>query len=186
MIIENHAQVTDAVIDALQRTENPRLKQVLASLVRHLHAFARDVRLTEEEFDAAITLVTALGQQTTASHNETRLIAGSLGLSSLVCLLNNGDDGQTETSANLLGPFWRQGAPPTPEWRLDPALAHPWQSDVLHGSCCRSAIYADRRRRGRCLAGLDVGPLREPGPRAGRDEPAWPFHHRCGRQFRVP
>lgn len=41
-------------------------------------------------------------------------MAGSLGLSTLVCLLNNGDDGQTETSQSLLGPFWRLGSPSTP------------------------------------------------------------------------
>jgi hydroxyquinol 1,2-dioxygenase len=79
--------------------------------VRHLHGFAREARLTEAEFDAAIRLVTQLGQRTTESHNETRLMAGSLGLSTLVCLLNNGDSGQTETSANLLGPFWRKDSP---------------------------------------------------------------------------
>jgi catechol 1,2-dioxygenase len=114
MIIENQAQVTEAVVDEMRRLENPRLREVLESMVRHLHAFAREVRLTEEEFDAAIRYVTALGQRTNESHNETRLMAGSLGLSTLVCLLNNGDDGQTETSANLLGPFWRAGAPITP------------------------------------------------------------------------
>ena len=42
------------------------------------------------------------------------LAAGSLGVSSLVCLLNNGDGGQAETTANLLGPFWREGSPATP------------------------------------------------------------------------
>src|SRR3712207_8848883 len=45
------------------------------------------------------------------SHNETVLMAGSLGVSSLVCLLNNGDSGNTETSQSLLGPFWRLNAP---------------------------------------------------------------------------
>jgi catechol 1,2-dioxygenase len=52
-----------------------------------------------------------MGQKTTASHNEVVLMAGSLGVSSLVCLLNNGNNGQTETQANLLGPFWRDDQP---------------------------------------------------------------------------
>jgi len=52
-----------------------------------------------------------MGQRTTASHNEVVLMAGSLGVSSLVCLLNNGNNGQTETQANLLGPFWRDDQP---------------------------------------------------------------------------
>ena len=114
MIVQNQLQLTDAVIDEMQRTESPRTKEILQALVRHLHAFARDVRLTEQEFDAAIRLVTELGQATTPSHNEVRLMAGSLGLSTLVCLMNNGDNGQTETSANLLGPFWREDSPVTP------------------------------------------------------------------------
>ena len=58
-------------------------------------------------------MVAELGQLTTASHNEVVLIAGSLGLSALICLLNNGDQGQTETTANLMGPFWRMGSPRT-------------------------------------------------------------------------
>ncbi len=111
MIIENLDQVTQAVLDETERTQDERLKQILQALIRHLHGFAREVRLTEKEFDQAIGLVTALGQHTTASHNETRLMAGSLGLSTLVCLMNNGDGGRRPTSANLLGPFWRDGSP---------------------------------------------------------------------------
>ncbi|TMJ69728.1 MAG: catechol 1,2-dioxygenase, partial [Alphaproteobacteria bacterium] len=56
-------------------------------------------------------LIAAMGQRTTDSHNEVVLMAGSLGVSALVCLLNNGDLGQTETQANLLGPFWREDQP---------------------------------------------------------------------------
>ncbi len=110
MIIENEQQLTQAVLDETRRTEDPRLKEILQALVTHLHAFAREVRLTEREFDQAIGLVARLGQLTTESHNEVRLMAGSLGLSALVCLINNGE----ETTANLLGPFWRAGAPMTP------------------------------------------------------------------------
>ena len=110
MIIENEVQLTQAVLDETRRTEDPRLKEILQSLITHLHAFAREVRLTEREFDQAIGLVARLGQLTTESHNEVRLMAGSLGLSALVCLINNGE----ETTANLLGPFWRAGAPMTP------------------------------------------------------------------------
>jgi catechol 1,2-dioxygenase len=53
-----------------------------------------------------------MGQATTGTHNEMVLMAGSLGVSSLVCLLNNGDHGATETQQNLLGPFWRMHSPP--------------------------------------------------------------------------
>jgi protocatechuate 3,4-dioxygenase beta subunit len=107
MIIDREDQVTDAVLSETQRIDDPRTKELLQSLIRHLHGFAREVRLTEQEFNTAIDMVAALGRLTTESHNETRLIAGSLGLSILVCLMNNAG-----TSANLLGPFWRRGAPP--------------------------------------------------------------------------
>jgi protocatechuate 3,4-dioxygenase beta subunit len=106
MIIEREEQVTEAVLSETRQIDEPRTMEILQALVRHLHAFAREVRLTEPEFNTAINLVSRLGQLSTESHNETRLIAGSLGLSTLVCLMNN-----AATSANLLGPFWRQGAP---------------------------------------------------------------------------
>src|ERR1700722_17452 len=106
MIIEREDQVTEAVLSESLRIEDPRLKEIIQSLIKHLHGFAREVRLTEQEFNTAINLVTALGRLTTDSHNETPLIAGSLGLSTLVCMMNNAG-----TTANLLGPFWRKDAP---------------------------------------------------------------------------
>jgi catechol 1,2-dioxygenase len=111
MIIENQAQVTEAVIEAFGRTADPRTRQILLSLVKHLHGFIREVGLTEAEFQAATRLIAAMGQRTTPSHNEVVLMAGSLGVSALICLLNNGDGGATETQANLLGPFWRADQP---------------------------------------------------------------------------
>ena len=111
MIIENQAMVTDAVVEAVSRVEDQRQRQILLALVRHLHGFVREVRLTEGEFQEAVRIVAAMGQKTTPSHNEVMLMAGSLGVSSLVCLLNNGKNGQTETQANLLGPFWRDDQP---------------------------------------------------------------------------
>src|SRR5437763_16753024 len=111
MIIENQAMVTDAVLEAVARTADPRLREILLALVRHLHGFVREVRLSEREFQEAVRIIAAMGQKTTPSHNEVVLMAGSLGVSALVCLLNNGDNGQTETQANLLGPFWRDDQP---------------------------------------------------------------------------
>jgi protocatechuate 3,4-dioxygenase beta subunit len=111
MIIENQATVTQAVEEAVGRVEDPRLREILLALVRHLHGFVREVRLSEREFGEAVRFIAALGQNTTASHNEVMLMAGSLGVSPLVCLLNNGNNGQTETQANMLGPFWRDDHP---------------------------------------------------------------------------
>src|SRR6202047_4009694 len=98
----------------IARDKNPRLREIMSAFVRHLHEFAREVKLTEEEFQAAVGYIVALGKHTNETHNEAVLMSGSLGFSSLVCLLNNRDDGQTETSANLLGPFWRMHSPVTP------------------------------------------------------------------------
>jgi catechol 1,2-dioxygenase len=85
----------------------------MISLVTHLHGFVRDVRLTEPEFRQATAIVNEIGQLTSDTHNEAVLMAGSLGMSTLVCLLNNGELGRLETSQNLLGPFWRMHSPGT-------------------------------------------------------------------------
>src|SRR6201994_4738016 len=113
MIINNQEDVTTAVLAEIARAPDPRFREIMSAFVRHLHGFAREVRLTEEEFQKAVGYIVGLGQKTTESHNEAVLISGSLGFSALVCLLNNGDKGATETTANLLGPFWRLQSPPT-------------------------------------------------------------------------
>jgi hydroxyquinol 1,2-dioxygenase len=112
-MIERQEDVTKAVLEQLEGASDARFRQIMSSAVQHLHAFARDVKLTEPEFQQACAVIASLGQASNASHNEVVLAAGSLGLSSLVCLLNNGNFGQTETTANLLGPFWRMNAPAT-------------------------------------------------------------------------
>jgi len=107
MIIETQDDVTAAVCGEMFRTPNPRTKEILAALVRHLHGFVREVRLTEKEFQEAIGYVNAIGQKTTPSHNEAMLLSGALGVSNLICLMNN----HQPTQANNLGPFYRAGAP---------------------------------------------------------------------------
>ncbi len=111
MIIETQQDVTTAVLGEMHRTPNPRTKELLALLVKHLHAFVREAKLTEKEFQEAIALVNAIGQRTTPSHNEAMLLSGALGVSNLVCLLNNGARGTRPTQANNLGPFYRAGSP---------------------------------------------------------------------------
>jgi len=148
MIIRNQEDVTRAVLAEAARAPDQRFREILTAGVRHLHAFAREARLTEAEFHQLCGAIARLGQATTSSHNEVVLAAGSLGLSSLVCLLNNGDNGQTETTANLMGPFWRMGSPATPNG----------------GSIVRSPTPGDpvfvrawvRDRDGRPVAGAEV------------------------------
>jgi catechol 1,2-dioxygenase len=111
MTITREQDVTAAVRRVMEQTTNPRLREIMLSLITHLHGFVRDVRLTEAEFREAAAVIAELGKRTTDTHNEVVLMAGSLGISSLVCLLNNGDNGNTETAQSLLGPFWRLNSP---------------------------------------------------------------------------
>src|SRR5687768_7338011 len=101
MIVQRQEQLTDVVVQVMERTADPRLREIMVSLVRHLHGFVREVRLTEADFQAATAILNEMGKLTSDTHNEPVLMAGSLGVSSLVCLLNNGDNGQTETSQSL-------------------------------------------------------------------------------------
>ena len=111
MIIESQDDVTAAVLAEMHRTPDPRTRELLALLVRHLHAFVREARMTEREFQDAIGYVNAIGKRTTPSHNEAMLLAGALGVSNLICLINNGARGTRATQANNLGPFYRADAP---------------------------------------------------------------------------
>lgn len=138
MIIETQADLTRAVLAEIERAPDARFREIMGAAVRHLHDFVREARLTEAEFRQACGTIARLGQLTTPSHNEVVLAAGSLGISALVCLLNNGDGGQRETTANLMGPFWRKGSPvtrnggsivrsPTPG---DPIFVKAWVRDA--------------------------------------------------------
>ena len=111
MISENSLDVTRYALEAMSQTKDHRLREILVALVTHLHQFIREVRLTEAEFRQAAAIINRMGQLTDDSHNETVLMAGSLGISALVCLLNNGNNGQTETAQSMLGPFWRLNSP---------------------------------------------------------------------------
>ena len=78
-----------------------------------MHAFAREVNLTEGEFEYGIDFLNRIGQATNDHHNEGILFSDAIGFSTLVCLLNNGNAGATETASALLGPFWRLNSPRT-------------------------------------------------------------------------
>ena len=131
MIIKDERQLTEAVLAETERADDPRFREIVQALVRHLHDFAREVRLTEAEFDASINIVARLGQLTTPSHNEVRLMAGSLGLSTLVCLMNNG----TEEDADLgqpARPVLASGQPGDEQRGFDRPLAHRRAAALLH------------------------------------------------------
>jgi len=114
MMIENQEDVTKAVLAELDRSSDERFKEIMSIAVKYLHAFVREAKLTEPEYHQACGIIAKLGQLTTPSHNEVVLSGGSLGVSALVCLLNNGNKGQDKTTANLMGPFWRGDQPIMP------------------------------------------------------------------------
>ena len=71
--------LTDAVIERLATCEDPRFKRVMSSLIRHLHAFVRDVELTEAEWLSAIRFLTEVGQACTGKRQEFILLSDTLG-----------------------------------------------------------------------------------------------------------
>jgi hydroxyquinol 1,2-dioxygenase len=118
--VEDIHPVTRQVLDSLERTPSPRLRQVLQSLVRHLHAFARDIDLTEAEWAAAIEFLTATGQMCDDNRQEFILLSDVLGLSMLTIALNNPvERGVTEST--VIGPFFLDESPAT---ELGGDLAH--------------------------------------------------------------
>lgn len=110
MILDNETQVTDAVVAALAAAPNPRLREIMTSLVRHVHGFLREVKPTEEEYYEGLQFIAELGKYTGVDRNETIIAADTLGFSTFACLLNN-KIGAHRTDPALLGPFWRRNAP---------------------------------------------------------------------------
>ena len=102
--------LTDAVLARLAECTDPRLKQVMTSMIRHLHAFVRDVEPTAAEWLAGIQFLTQIGQISDAERQEYILLSDTLGVSMLVDAINNRKPaGATESS--VLGPFYVEGAP---------------------------------------------------------------------------
>jgi len=107
------ANLTEAVLAKLAGATNPRLQQVMTSLLRHLHACVREVELTEAEWVAGIQFLTAVGQKCDAKRQEFILLSDTLGVSMLVDALNHRTPtGATEST--VLGPFHVPGAPELP------------------------------------------------------------------------
>src|SRR5208282_1124240 len=69
-VIEDADGVTGVVLRAMARAPNPRLREIMESFVRHLHAFARETRLTEAEYDVAMDVLNRIGKATHDAHNE--------------------------------------------------------------------------------------------------------------------
>lgn len=106
----NQHNITDAVLASFANTPDPRLKEIISSLIKHLHDFARDVKLTEEEWFKGIQYLTATGHKCTGTRQEFILLSDVLGLSMLTIAMNQDKpDGCTE--ATVFGPFFLEEAP---------------------------------------------------------------------------
>jgi protocatechuate 3,4-dioxygenase beta subunit len=103
--------VTDAVLEQMASTSDARLKEVMGALVRHLHAFAREVDLKPEEWLAGIAFLTAVGQKCTPHRQEFILLSDTLGLSTVVNALHDKRMAETGTKSSILGPYYRQNSP---------------------------------------------------------------------------
>ncbi|PKO68022.1 MAG: hydroxyquinol 1,2-dioxygenase [Betaproteobacteria bacterium HGW-Betaproteobacteria-16] len=124
--------ITQAVIARLAQTPDPRLKQVLTSLVQHLHAFAREVKLTEAEWAYGVDFLTRVGHTCDDQRQEFILLSDTLGLSMLTVALNN-DKPKGCTEATVFGPFHVEGAPHF-EHGADVANGAPGQPCTVRGS----------------------------------------------------
>jgi protocatechuate 3,4-dioxygenase beta subunit len=106
----NEDTLTDAVIARLKDAKNPRFRQIITSLVKHVHAFAREVELTEEEWFEGIKFLTAVGQKCDDKRQEFILLSDVIGLSMMIVALNH-KTAPGATEATVLGPFFAHGAP---------------------------------------------------------------------------
>jgi catechol 1,2-dioxygenase len=125
-----------AVLQAMADTPGARLHQLATALVKHLHAFVLETRVTEREFEIALDAINRIGQASNDSHNEAVLMADVLGVSSLVALLNNADP-HGSSDAALLGPFWRANAPVLPPGACIACAGTPGAALEVRG-CVRS------------------------------------------------
>jgi protocatechuate 3,4-dioxygenase beta subunit len=105
--------LTSEVIRRLAATPDERLRTVMQALVRHLHSFVTEVRLTDAEWAAGIRFLTATGQLSDESRQEFVLLSDTLGVSTLVDLVNHGGEDEQLTETTILGPFYVPDSP----WR---------------------------------------------------------------------
>ncbi|WP_336335213.1 intradiol ring-cleavage dioxygenase [Pseudomonas putida] len=137
----NEDTITQAVIAAMVDCKNPRLLTIMTSLVQHLHSFAREVTLTEAEWEQAIGFLTEVGHITDDKRQEFILLSDTLGLSTLVTAQNNAKPAAC-TESTVFGPFFVEGAP---ELSLG--------ADIANGACGEPCYVSGQVR------GLDGQPV---------------------------
>jgi maleylacetate reductase len=110
---EREAALTREVLASFANTPSPRMRQIAEALVRHSHAFLREIRPTEHEWQRGIDFLTATGHISDASRQEFVLLSDVLGLSMLTVAVNEPAD-PAATEATVLGPFFVRGSPHVP------------------------------------------------------------------------
>jgi len=104
------AELVARVVASFDGTRHPRLRELVQALTRHLHAFVREVRLTDAEWQQAIAFLTDVGHITDDRRHEFILLSDVLGLSMQVVTVND-DAGGGATAATVFGPFFVEGSP---------------------------------------------------------------------------
>jgi len=139
--------ITHNALARMSGCKNPRLRQIVRSLTRHLHEFAREVRLTPEEWLAGIRFLTDVGHVTDDKRQEFILLSDTLGLSAVVDLMANSAIERGTTDSSLLGPFFREGAP-----------QFPMDADISKGALGKKMIVQGRvlNRGGQPIAGAMI------------------------------
>lgn len=106
----NEHTLTEEVVSRLKNSKNPRTLQISEALVRHLHAFVREIEPTQQEWEAAIAFLTRTGQICSDKRQEFILLSDTLGVSMLVDAINHRvPEGITEST--VFGPFYVDNAP---------------------------------------------------------------------------
>jgi catechol 1,2-dioxygenase len=151
----NERNATEAVLARLEGCPDPRLKQIMTSVVRHLHAIVREVEPTFDEWMLAIAFLTRTGQMCDDRRQEWILLSDTLGVSMLVDAINHRVP-EGVTASTVLGPFYAQGAPFLP-------LGGSISKDGKGVPCVVSGRVLDQVGRGVERAILDVWQTSEDG-----------------------
>jgi protocatechuate 3,4-dioxygenase beta subunit len=142
-------KLTGEVLRRIRNTKNPRLRQVMASFIRHLHGFVREVRPTQEEWFQGIRFLTETGHWSSGERQEFILMSDTLGVSMLVDAINYKASAGS-TASTVLGPFHRAKAPAYP---LGASIARGKRDGV---PCRVSGTVRDRRGKPVAGAKIDV------------------------------
>jgi len=128
--------ITETVLETFASCKDARYKQIISTVVRHLHDCVRELKLTPEEWLAAIRFLTDVGQTCTPQRQEFILLSDTLGVSALVNILNN--QNTDSTTSSLLGPFFRENAP---ELKTGDSIAphDKGEAIVMTGRVCEKA-----------------------------------------------